>query len=276
MMVRFLPCVVASTLFSAVFGAGCNQTRMLEFAHGLVDAQNIGSLGNLDGANPYNLTYLENNRTMEITSGVLSKALHVDHNRTITDLTECATYTEMIMTDRASPHVVGTQVRHEPDNDMLVYLVDSVVSTTGSWIFNATKTLEWVLKEDWSMIPAGERPSRETLKSAADAYLDMWSNKSAIDAVPWGTPCARLEGSAYTGNGSPTDSCKPGIPTNNSQAPNINRRYVIDESFGSVDVINIFQHLANAPDSHEFRMVKGKLRYIHTMTIASSGAVPAM
>lgn len=275
-MVCFSSYVVASTLFSAVLGAECNQARMLQFAHGLVDAQNNGSLGNLAGANPNNFTYLENNKTMEITSGVLNKKLHVDHNRTITDLKECATYTETIMTDRASPHVVGTQVRHDPDNDMLVYLVDSVVSTTGSWLFNANKTLEWVLKEDWSMIPADQRDTREALKNAADAYLDMWSNKSAIDAVPWGTPCARLEGSAYTGNGSPTDSCKPGIPTNNSQAPNINRRYVIDESFGSVDVINIFQHLSNAPDSHEFRMVKGKLRYIHTMTIASSGRMSAM
>lgn len=270
-MVRLSEYVVASNLFLAVLGAECNQTRLLQFAYGLVDAQNVGSLGNLQGADPHNLTYMENNKTMEMTTGVFKHAKHVDHNRTITDLVDCASYTEMIMTDRASPHVVGTQVRHDPDNDMLVYLVDSVVSTTGSWLFNASKTLEWVLKEDWSLIPAGQRDTREALKNAADAYLDMWNNKSAIDAVPWGTPCARLEGSAYTGNGSPTDSCKPGIPTNNNQAPNINRRYVIDESYGSVDVINIFQHLSNAPDSHEFRMVKGKLRYIHTMTIASSG-----
>lgn len=171
-MVRLSPCVVANALFSAVLGAECNQTRMLQFAHGLVDAQNIGSLGNLEGANPNDFTYIENNKTREITTGVLGKKLHVDHNRTITDLTECATYTEMIMTDRASPHVVGTQVRHDPGNDMLVYLVDSVVSTTGSWLFNASKTLEWVLKEDWSMIPDGQRDSRQALKDAADAYLD--------------------------------------------------------------------------------------------------------
>jgi len=28
--------------------------------------------------------------------------------------------------------------------------------------------------------------------------------------VPWGTPCARLEGGSYTGSGKPTDRCDVG------------------------------------------------------------------
>lgn len=48
--------------------------------------------------------------------------------------------------------------------------------------------------------------------------------------VPWGVPCARLKGSA------PRGSCKSGVPTNSSEKLNVNRRYAVDESVGSVQV----------------------------------------
>jgi hypothetical protein len=44
-----------------------------------------------------------------------------------------------------------------------------------------------------------------------------------------------------------------------------NRRYVIDEVLGTVDVFNTFA--GNLPDTHEFRVEGGKLRYVHTMTV---------
>jgi hypothetical protein len=206
----------------------------------------------------------------------VDNAFIIDHRHTIADTVECASYTELIITKNVSgsstPHVIGTQIRHNP-TDMSCYLIDLIVSGPGSWLFNASQTLYWARRENWSEIPPAKRDKRETLKAAADAYLDMWSNKTAVNAVPWGTPCARLEGSAYTGNGGPNDSCKPGIPTNNNQAPNSHRRYVIDETYGSIDVLCIFEHLAMAPDSHEFRLENGKLRYIHTITLADSNTV---
>lgn len=95
----------------------------------------------------------------------------------------------------------------------------------------------------------------------------MWSNATAQDAVPWGTPCTRLEGGAYTGKGLPSDSCSRGIPSNHSQAPNTHRRYVIDEAMGSCSVLCVWGHMMMAADSHEFRLEGGKLRYVHTMTV---------
>ena len=44
----------------------------------------------------------------------------------------------------------------------------------------------------------------------------------------------------------------------------VNRRYVIDETIGAVDV---FIDFASVPDSHEFRIEKGKIRYVHTITV---------
>ncbi|GAP87905.1 putative V-type ATP synthase alpha chain [Rosellinia necatrix] len=267
--------LLALAAFAPGVIAACNRTALLEFADAYVFAHENGQVSNLENIAD-NFTYIENNKTHEITSGIFYNAFVIDHRHTIADTVECATYTELIITRNASgastPHVIGTQIRHNAA-DMSCYLIDLLVSGPGSWLFNATQTLYWARRESWSPIDEARRDSRQKLKAAADAYLDMWSNKSAVDAVPWGTPCARLEGSVYTGNGGPNDSCKPGIPTNNNQAPNSHRRYVIDESYGAIDVMCIFEHLANAPDSHEFRMENGKLRYIHTITLANSNVV---
>ena len=97
----------------------------------------------------------------------------------------------------------------------------------------------------------------------------LWSQNATKPTVPWGVPCDRMEGSSYTGKGTSTDSCNVGIPAG-KEAPNIDRRYVIDESIGSVSVLCVFQTMANAPDSHEFRLESGKLRYVHTMTVFKS------
>ncbi|KAI1078556.1 hypothetical protein F5B20DRAFT_547451 [Whalleya microplaca] len=266
-LAAFLPSVVAD----------CDRAALQAFSDDYVAAHEDGQLYHLDNI-AENFTYLENNQTVEITSGIFFHAPKIAHRHTIIDTVDCASFTELIIThnvsDMVDPYVIGTQIRHSP-GDLSVYLIDLIVSTTGSWFFNSTQTLAYAEKEDWGVIEESERDTRETLKLAADAYLDMWSNASAIDAVPWGTPCDRLEGSVYTGTGLPTDSCKPGIPTNNNQAPNSHRRYVIDDTYGSISVLCIFEHLQNAPDSHEFRLENGKLRYVHTITITSSGGFGA-
>ncbi|KAL7624648.1 hypothetical protein AAE478_006218 [Parahypoxylon ruwenzoriense] len=277
---------LGATAATAVLGAAlllpsvaaeyeCNRTALMDFADDYVFAHENGQLYHLDHIAD-NFTYMENNQTREITGGIFYNALRIAHRHTIIDTVDCASFTELIVTHNVSgepaPYVIGTQIRHSP-GDLSCYLIDLLVSTTGSWLFNASRTLEYASSENWTLIAdEAARSSRDTLRAAADAYLDMWSNGSAIDAVPWGQPCSRLEGSVYTGRGLPTDSCKVGIPTNNRQAPNSHRRYVIDPSYGAVSVLCIFEHLSDAPDSHEFRLENGKLRYIHTITLASSGS----
>ncbi len=126
--------------------------------------------------------------------------------------------------------MIGTQIRHDAAGK--VNSVDSIVSTTNSWIFDAKKTLSYVLGENWTVIPEGKRDNRAAIQAAGDAYLDLWSNSTAEKAIPWGTPCTRLEGSAYTGKGKPDDSCKPGIPSNHNQAPNTHRRTSLMSRWG--------------------------------------------
>jgi hypothetical protein len=80
--------------------------------------------------------------------------------------------------------------------------------------------------------------------------------------VPWGTPCARLEGSVYTGKGQPTDNCNVGVPENIEMAE---RRYIIDPVVGAVAVF-LKMGPGQRPDAHVFRIEDGKIRYIHTIT----------
>ena len=115
--------------------------------------------------------------------------------------------TELIVADAANPYVIGTQIRHNSSSPTLaITLIDTVASTTGSWLFDAKKTLDYAKQEKWDAIPEGKRDARSVIQAAGDAYMDMWSDAKAADKVPWGTPCTRLEGGQYTGKGRPDDS----------------------------------------------------------------------
>ena len=77
--------------------------------------------------------------------------------------------------------------------------------------------------------------------------------------MPWGTPCARLEDGMYLNR-----NCDLGVP---SGIPMTNRRYVIDETVGTVDVMLMLDGAPGMPDSHEYRIEGGKIRYVHTMSV---------
>lgn len=205
-------------------------------------------------------TYTENFKTADIAKGILSQSLKIDHNHSLHDTTVCSTYTELIITDSKHPSVTGTQMYL---TDGKITKVETIVTDKGDWLFDVAGTLKWASQEHWDEIPVEKRDSREAIKAAADAYADVFNNKSVV--VPWGQPCARLEGGSYTGKGESTDRCDVGIP---SGVKNTNRRYVIDEAKGSVDLFMTFAD--KLPDSHEFRLESGKLRYVHTLTVMGS------
>jgi hypothetical protein len=175
--------------------ATCDKATLEAAANAYINSQTAGSITSLQSFFASNWTYVENNKQIDHTKGVVHKALKIDHRRTNYDLVECATYTEYIAT--TGPYVIGTQIRHDAEGK--VNKIDVIASTTNSWIFNATKTLEYVKGEKWDPIPEAKWDSREAIKAAGDAYMDMWSSATSHEKVPWGTPCTRLEGSAYTG-----------------------------------------------------------------------------
>jgi len=219
----------------------CSRAFLTQAADAYVTAQTAGSLSPFQAFLSSSYTHIENNKNISTATSVLTKALKIDHRRTNYDLVACATYTELV--SASGPYVIGTQLRHDASGN--VSSIDTIASTTGSWLFNATKTLQYVKAEKWDSLAVSTQSSREVLQAAGDAYLDMWSDAHAHEHVPWGTPCTRLEGSAYTGKGEASDSCQPGIPSNHNQAPNTHRRYVIDVEMGSVSIFCLWEHMVS-------------------------------
>jgi len=187
----------------------------------------------------------------------LDPARKVDWHMALLDTTNCQVFVEAVILDEARPMVLATQIGN---GFFGVGPFDNIVTDEGDWLFDASATYEYARREDWGDLPEGERASREELIAAADAYLDLFSDKSVV--VPWGEPCARLEGGIYTGRGELTDTCNIGVPEGVELT---NRRYVVDEVKGAVNVFLEFGD-RSLPDAHTFRVEGGKLRYIHTVT----------
>ncbi|KAJ2915773.1 hypothetical protein MD484_g4628, partial [Candolleomyces efflorescens] len=254
----------AVTFFAREVLADCSYSSLQQATQAYISGQATGAFAT--SVSVTNSVYTENFRTASIRTGLISKPLKIDYSRSLHDTVECATYTEVIVTDRAHPYVIGTQMRFntptDPASALTAKQIDSIITDQGDWLFNATGTFTYASREDWFVIPPERRDTRAAIKAGADAYLDLFNNKNVV--VPWGTPCNRLEGGAYTGQGRPTDSCNVGVP---SGVALVNRRYVIDETLGSVDVFLNFGGANGIPDSHEFRLENGKLRFVHTMTV---------
>jgi hypothetical protein len=209
------------------------------------------------------LAYIENMQVTDIKSGVIQKPLKIDFHRTLIDTAGCQTFTEVIVTDKSHPYVLGTRLRINHDK---IAEIESMVTQQGDWLFNADNYFKWSPSEDWGVIAPGQRDSRGTLVAAANAYLDAFLEKK-LDLVPWGFPCNRTEGGIHTGKGDPQDSCQVGVPAGVNI---VARRFVVDETIGAVVAFCTFG-VGGLPDSHLFRVENGKLRYVHTLTHVPPG-----
>jgi hypothetical protein len=221
-----------------------------------IEAQSKGDPSGMPLAN--GLAYIENMQVIDIKSGVIQKPLKIDFHRTLIDPAGCQTFTEVIVTDKSHPYVLGTRLRINHDK---IAELESMVTQQGDWLFNADNYYKWSPSEDWGVIPARQRDSRGALVAAANAYLDAFLEKK-LDLVPWGFPCNRTEGGIHTGKGDPQDSCQVGVPAGVNI---VARRFVVDDTIGAVVAFCTFG-VGGLPDSHLFRVENGKLRYVHTLT----------
>jgi hypothetical protein len=240
----------------------CTREGLQRAAALYIAAQTKGDTSGLPLAT--GLGYVENMAPVAIDSGLIKTAMTIDHHRSLLDPATCQTFTEVIVTNKERPYVLGTRLRVNRDK---IAEIEILWTTTGYWLFNAEAYLKWSSSEKWDTIPANQRDTRDTLVAAANAYLDAFL-EGKKDGVPWGYPCNRTEGGAHTGKGDPSDSCDVGVPAGVNIA---NRRFIVDETVGSVVVFCTFGAGSpgggsGAPDTHLFRIENGKLRYVHTLT----------
>jgi hypothetical protein len=259
LVVGALGALVAVTVASpALAQAGCTRERLTEVAEQYRAAQASGqAIMHMRPMGEW-VNYNENFELSSMTyGGVIASPQKVDWDRAFYDTASCSVYVESIITNPEHPYVLATIVNSRGGT---INGFDVIVADQDDWLFNAEKTLYYAQREDWSEIPEARRNTREEIKAAADAYLDLFKDKSV--QVPWGTPCARLEGSVYTGKGTAEDTCNVGVPENIDMTE---RRYVIDPVYGTVAVF-LKMGPNKRPDAHVFRIEDGKIRFIHTIT----------
>ena len=240
----------------------CTREGLQQAAALYIAAQTKGDTSGMPLAT--GLGYMENAAPADISTGLIKTPMTIDHQRSLFDTATCQTFTEVIVANQEKPYVLGTRLRVNHDK---IAEIEILWTTTGYWLFNADAYLKWSSEEKWDPIPANRRDARDTLVAAANAYLDAFL-EGKLDLVPWGLPCNRTEGGAHTGRGTADDSCQVGVPSGVNIA---NRRFLVDETIGSVQVFCTFgagnaAGGSGAPDTHLFRVENGKLRYVHTLT----------
>jgi len=240
----------------------CTRASLQAAVDGYLEAQKTGDARKIAFADK--VKYQQDMSDVEPAKALWNTALPIAFSRSFLDDRRCKTFTEVIVTAGDHPYVIGTRLY--VDNGK-VTRIDSLVTGQGDWLFNAADYLKYSSAEDWSIKP-GERTGGEAMINGANAYLDLFSDK--FREAPWGQPCARLEGGAYTNKGGdindPNSSCKVGIP--NGVLYLVNRDYVVDEEQG---VVNVFCRFGDSktgmPDSHTFHFVGGRFRFVHTLSV---------
>ncbi len=251
-------CCVVLAPSAARAQARCTRAELQSAVDRYLSAQAKGSPSGLPLATPSK--YVENMEAAAIERGILQSALKIDFHRSLLDTDACETFTEVIVTDKQHPYVLGIRLKVAAGK---ITEIDAMVTDQGDWLFNADNYLKYSPQENWGAIPRETRDSRETLVAAANVYEDVFFDNKVV--VPWGTPCNRLEGGMRSGKGLPDDSCNAGVPTG---MPITNRRFVVDPEIGAVVVLSRFS-VNKLPDSHLFRLEKGKIRYVHTLTVCT-------
>jgi hypothetical protein len=261
MWIVLLSALVAPT--AAFAQVSCSREGLQRALDLYITAQTKGDTSGMPLA--MGLGYMENVALVNISDGVIKKPMKIDHHRSLLDTANCQTFTEVIVTDKANPYVLGTRLRVNRDK---IAEIEILWTTTGYWLFDADAYLKYSSEEKWDTIPAARRDTRDTLVAAANAYLDAFL-EGKKDLVPWGYPCNRTEGGrGRTGTGLATDSCDPGVPSGVNIS---NRRFVVDTTIGAVVAFCTFgagnpNGGSGSPDTHLFRVEGGKLRYVHTLT----------
>ncbi|KAH9881002.1 hypothetical protein J1614_001495 [Plenodomus biglobosus] len=264
--------ILVSLFFTAQAMAACDRTLLQEIASTYLRAQTSGTPSLLSHAS--NMTYTENDVPLDTNKGILNQSIIIDLSRSILDTTTCSIFTEITSSSNPHPYVIDTLLRISTTNGpATITSMQSVIADSGDWIFNATSHLRWSASETWDPIPPSKRDPRSKIRAAADAYLDSWADGSV--AVPYGTPCARLEGGAYTAerNASANTCHMPEFPKPFKGVGN--RRYVVDEELGAVGLLNDFPFIdatrpEGTPSSNLLRVEGGRIRYIHETTVCAT------
>lgn len=256
----------AETLLLPVAAKGCTRASLQEITGKYLDALKQGNPA-LMPLSPQ-AKYMERRKVVPLGEGIWKAPLAVDFSRSFYDVDICESFTEIIHASTVPHYVIGTRLLIVDDK---IAEIESLVSDKNDWLFNAVDYLKYSSTENWDILPPDKRSDRQTLIKVASDYFDIFQDYSAFDKVPWGIPCVRIEGGAYTNpKNDPNPSCTVGVPKGGG-VPMTNRRYIVDVDMGTVVGQVDFGGEKGLPDAHTFRLENGKLRYVHVITLCPNG-----
>jgi len=216
---------------------------------------------------------MENVAPADINKGLIKTPMKIDHHRSLLDTATCQTFTEVIVTDKEHPYVLGTRLRVNHDRSAEIEII---WTTTGYWGFSADAYLQYSSAEKW------EHHSSRQARYARHAgrrrqRLPRCVSRTEKELVPWGYPATAPKAAACTPAEEPPMTAVMSRPSgvNIAQPPLRGGR---DDRFGrGRSAPSAPENAAGgsgAPDSHLFRVENGKLRYVHTLTHLLAGEFP--
>jgi hypothetical protein len=228
----------------------CTRAALQAMIDKYIEAQKAGDPTKMPLA--ANVKYIQNMKDITADKSICKTALpKIDSQRDIFDVDSCRTFSELVITDKAHPYVIGTRLTLREDK---ISEINTMVTDKGDWAFNADSVLIKSKNESWDTLPVAQRSDRQTLINACNAYFDKifdWTK----DTIPWHPDCYRIEGSMIA------KPCSQG--TEGNSVNTTCRTYVCDVE---KSVINIYCYFGFGPDSHLFKLLDKKVIYIHTMT----------
>src|SRR5262245_10195810 len=159
--------VLAGALLAPTAGfaqISCSRDGLQRAVDLYIAAQSKGDTSGLPLAT--GLGYLENAAPFNIANGMIKTPMKIDHHRSLLDPATCQTFTEVIVTNKDKPYVLGTRLRVNHDK---IAEIEILWTTTGYWLFNADTYLQYSSTEKWDTVPVEKRDTRDTLVAAANA-----------------------------------------------------------------------------------------------------------
>ena len=239
---------------------------LMEATESYIAAQKAGDISKMSLAP--DAKFIEDMSETTKDKGLWNTPLPIAHHRSIYDAGRCKTFTEVIVTEGGHPYVIGTRLTVDEGK---VTEIDSLVTDKEDWLFNAEDYLKYSKTEEWPVLPVDDRVSRQDLIDAANQYFDFVFMDKGI-RPPWGTPVRATGGRRCTPMPKMKKRTPARFPAPLGEMPVVNRTFLVDEEMGAVNVFCRFGNSKDGmPDSHTFRLVNGRYRWIHTLSVNVTG-----
>src|SRR5262249_37750320 len=144
--------LLSSNIAAAQTAASCTRADLKAAVDAYIAAQRSGNTATLPLAAA--AKYVENTVDTALRQGIVKSPVKIDFSRSLLDTSICETFTEVIVTDKTHPYVLG--VRIKVVNRKIAEL-ETLVTDADDWLFNAENYLKYSSTENWGAIPGAGR-----------------------------------------------------------------------------------------------------------------------